>query len=198
MDLENVACVLHGLAEKVTLWEITAWEVVGFLRVGFNWNDQSQNSPLSKGWLLEFPSWLWPMHSVRCQRLECVGRRRNSQRRRKWQLWAGCYLGAIHVLCRFCPLPLSPQTDRAARAVHTKPGKPRAALSTWDGAAPLCLVQRDMNFSWPLWEFLAGDYCTQPWCFNTSLEPCLENADFCIAVNYQTCSLPPSSYRIWK
>lgn len=60
-------------------------------------------------------------------------------------------------------------------AAHTKPGKPRVALRTWDtlssqGSSSSTYSQRDVNFSWPVCKFLTGDCCTQSWYFNICLE----------------------------
>lgn len=170
MDFEDVACVLHGLAEMVTLWEMTAWEEVGFLRVGFSWNDQGQSSPLSKGSLLEFcrgcgQCILWGV--------------------RDWNVWrAGettkakgndsSGLGGQPRVCVSCAG--SALWQLMIRAVHTQPGKPRGCDSSehlgW-GSSSCAYSQRDLNFSWPVWEFLTGHYCTQSWYFNTCLESCV-------------------------
>lgn len=187
MDLEDVGSVLHRVAEMVTLWEMTAWEVVGFLRVGFRaGNDQS--SPSLKGSLLEFHDScgqciLWGVRDWNVGRAEETTKVSDT-----------CSL--VLSPGYFCPVQFLPFGSWRPKSAHKEQGKPRGCRQLWEpemvhghGAAPPVLTHRQELFLTTLevsyWWLLHTGLIFQHLCRVL----CLEKADFCIAINYQTCTV---------
>lgn len=180
MDLEDVVCVPHGVAGIVTLWEMTAWEVVGFLRGGFSRNDWSQSSPLPKGSFLEF-------HDS-CGQCILWGVR-------DWNVWRAGETTKVNDSCGlgaqpgyFCPGQVLPFGSWWPKQLTPSKAKPGAAGGSGPGAAPPVLTKRHELFLTSLevscWWLLHTVLIFQ----HLSRVLCLENADFCIAINYQTCT----------